>query len=76
MYNFSNFMIIPPLVADHIWVAAGIFTGCIVVISTVADRRRARRADIDAVGFMPWTLITVMAVLATVICAALALKSG
>ena len=49
-------------------------TAFIVVISSFADWKRTRRHDINAVGFMPWTAITLFAVLASVISAALALK--
>lgn len=51
-------------------------SGIIVLISSVADRRRHRRRDINDVGFMPWTAITVFAVLGTVLSAALAIKGG
>jgi len=51
-------------------------SGIIVVISSRADRRRSRRKNIEAVGFMPWTAITVFAVLSTVIAAALAIKGA
>ncbi len=49
-------------------------SGVLVAVSSVADRRRSRRSNIDDVGFMPWTAITVISVLATVVAAALALK--
>jgi hypothetical protein len=56
------------------WTWASIFSALVVVISSFADWRRTRRHDINAVGFMPWTAITLFAVLASVISAALALK--
>lgn len=62
--------------ADNIWVGITALAGAIVVISTLADRRRNRRTDMDAVGFMPWTLITVLSLLAAVVSAALAIKAG
>jgi hypothetical protein len=46
----------------------------VVLVSSMADRRRHNRASIDDVGFMPWTAITVFSVLATVLSAALAIK--
>jgi hypothetical protein len=46
-----------------------------VVISGFADRRRSKRKDINQVGFMPWTAITVFAVMAALLAAALAIKS-
>lgn len=42
--------------------------------SGVADWRRARRDDADAVGFMPWTLVQILAILGAVVTAALAIK--
>lgn len=51
-------------------------SAAIVVIASLADRRRQRRADLDKVGFMPWPFITLMAVLATLILTTLALKLG
>jgi hypothetical protein len=51
--------------------------GCpvLAVISIFADRRRSARVRLEDVGFMPWTGITVMAVLLTVMAIALAIKS-
>lgn len=60
--------------SEHRWVFVAAVSATLVVISSLADRRRNRRADIEAVGFMPWTIITVFSVLATVIAAALAIK--
>jgi hypothetical protein len=45
-------------------------------VSNWAERRRARRANIDAVGFMPWPLIMVMSILVAAILAAFALHGG
>jgi hypothetical protein len=56
------------------WTLVSMCTAFIVVISSFADWKRTRRHDINAVGFMPWTAITLFAVLASVISAALALK--
>jgi hypothetical protein len=61
-------------IGKHIWAITSALSATVVVISTVADRYRYRRSDINNVGFMPWTTITVFAVLATVIAAALAIK--
>ena len=59
---------------DHFWTAVSILSACLVIVSSFADRRRHRRADINNVGFVPWTFITVFSVLATVLAAALAIK--
>jgi hypothetical protein len=52
--------------------AASVLT---VMISGFADRRRSKRKDINQVGFMPWTAITVFAVMAVLLATALAIKS-
>ena len=60
--------------SNHRWIAIALLSAVVVVVSSLADRRRNRRMNIEAVGFMPWTVITVMSVLATVLSIALALK--
>lgn len=62
--------------SNHFWTVTTVVSAFVVAASTVADRRRTKRKDIEAVGFMPWTAITVFFVLATVLSAALALKGG
>ncbi|WP_423604287.1 hypothetical protein [Sphingomonas sp. MS122] len=42
--------------------------------SGFADWRRMRRSDPDRVGWMPWTLVQVMALLGAVLTAALAIR--
>ena len=59
---------------DHFWAGLSAFSALLVLISSVADRRRHRRAKLDQVGIMPWTAITVFSVLITVLAAALAIK--
>jgi hypothetical protein len=44
-------------------------------ISALADRRRVRRTNLDAVGFMPWSLILILTLIASAVFAALALKA-
>jgi hypothetical protein len=60
--------------STHLWASVAALSGVVVLVSSFADRRRNRRANINNVGFMPWTIITVFSVLATVISAALAIK--
>lgn len=43
--------------------------------ATVAERRRAGRRDLDAVGWIPWAPIQVVACIASVVAAALALRA-
>jgi hypothetical protein len=59
---------------DHIWTVSSVMSASVVLVSSMADRRRHNRVSIDDVGFMPWTAITVFSVLATVLSAALAIK--
>lgn len=59
---------------DHFWTALSLTLALLVLISSLADRRRHKRSNIDKVGFMPWTAITVFSVLGTVLSAALAIK--
>jgi hypothetical protein len=60
--------------SNHFWTGISVLSAILVLISSLADRRRHRRTNIDNVGFMPWTAITVIAVLSTVLSAALAIK--
>jgi hypothetical protein len=59
---------------EHIWTVSSVMSASVVLVSSMADRRRHNRVSIDDVGFMPWTAITVFSVLATVLSAALAIK--
>jgi hypothetical protein len=59
---------------DHIWAVSSVMSALVVLVSSLADRRRHNRVSIDDVGFMPWTAITVFSVLATVLSAALAIN--
>jgi len=59
---------------DHLWIAVSVMSASVVLVSSLADRRRHNRVRFDDVGFMPWTAITVFSVLATVLSAALAIK--
>jgi hypothetical protein len=59
---------------DHFWTLLSIGSGVLVLVSSFADRRRHSRTNINKVGVMPWTTITVFSVLSTVVTAALAIK--
>ncbi|MFY7837633.1 MAG: hypothetical protein ACOVQ0_15265 [Novosphingobium sp.] len=44
----------------YLWqfhIAAGAIALVVAITSVWAERRRFRRANLDAVGFMPWTVI-------------------
>ena len=60
----------------HLWAVAAFIFASLVIISAIADRKRHRRMNIDDVGFMPWTGITVFSVLAALLSIALAIKSN
>ncbi len=60
---------------NYFWVIIANGCAALVVISAIADRRRNRRIRLEDVGFMPWTGITVMAVLFTIVAIAFAIKS-
>ena len=45
-------------------------------LATWGDRRRAGRTEPDAMGFMPWALVLVVAMIVAAACAAFALKAG
>jgi hypothetical protein len=62
--------------SNHFWAAIAVFSAFLVLWSSLADRRRHRRTNIDDVGFVPWTAITILSVLSTVIAAAFVIKGG
>jgi len=51
-------------------------TAALTVVSGWAEHRRLRRRNIEAVGFMPWGLLTVLGVMGTLFAVAFAIKSG
>lgn len=57
----------------HLWTLAGA-AAALAALSSLADWKRQRRRNLDRVGFMPWTLLTVLGVLAALMFAAVALK--
>jgi hypothetical protein len=50
---------------------AGLAALVLAAVARLADRRRMRRSDPDAVGFMPWTTVFFWACLAAVLLLAL-----
>lgn len=56
-----------------------ILTGGLVVLAVVAglaDHRRNKRANLDAVGFVPWPFLQFAALMGALIVASLALHQG
>lgn len=51
----------------------GLVAALIALVATIADRRRLRRTDPDAVGFMPWTALFFVALM--IACVALGLAA-
>ena len=60
----------------HIWTVIAVAAAILSAISIFADRRRHRRTRIEQVGFMPWTGISVFAIMVTLMATALAIKTG
>jgi hypothetical protein len=56
-----------------LWTAAA-SAGALAVAAGVAERRRSRRRDIDRVGWVPWTLVQVIALALAALMAAYAIK--
>ena len=58
-----------------LWIAAGILL-LLAVLAALAEHLRNRRRNLDAVGWVPWNMIQVLAFLGSVLALALALKAG
>lgn len=56
-----------------LWTMAATATG-IAGIAALADRRRARRSDPDRVGWVPWPIVLIFAILCAAVSASLALR--
>ena len=59
---------------EELWWGAGAAL-IVAAIAALADRRRANRKDIEAVGFMPWPLLLVLSLLAAAVLTAFAIKA-
>lgn len=60
----------------HIWAIVALVAAAVAIVSIVADRRRQRRSKLEQVGFMPWTGISVGAMMVALVSLALAIKAG
>lgn len=56
-----------------LWTIAGV-AAILFAVSVFAERRRTLRRDPDRVGWVPWTLVQLIAVLMMVFGVAMALK--
>ena len=60
----------------HIYLWSGCATALAVAgVANLAEHRRAKRRNLDRVGFMPWSLIMVLAMMIALSCAAIAIKA-
>ncbi|MBX9727388.1 MAG: hypothetical protein K2X31_00630 [Sphingopyxis sp.] len=46
----------------------------LVAIASLAERQRNRRNDLDAVGFVPWPMVSIIGMITALFATALALK--
>lgn len=53
----------------------GSAAAALAMLAVVADRRRARRRSLDAVGFMPWTTVFLASFLTSCVALGLAVRS-
>lgn len=61
----------------HIWqyhAALGAFALGLALCAVWGERRRFRRTNLDAVGFMPWTVIYLISFLAAILLMGLAAR--
>lgn len=61
----------------HLWqshLVSGSLALAVALISVWAERRRFRRVNLDAVGFMPWTVIYLITFLAACVFLGLAAR--
>ena len=57
-----------------LWTIAGA-AFVLAVVAAFAEHRRARRRDLDRVGWMPWNFLQLLAFLAFIVAAAMALRA-
>lgn len=57
----------------NLWALAG-GAALMALLAALADRGRHRRRDLDRVGWVPWPLVQILAMLLAAIAAAFALK--
>lgn len=60
----------------NVWAQAAVVALLLAIVSGLADWRRIKRRNLNAVGFMPWTAISAMALLIAVLSAAVAFQQA
>ena len=60
----------------NIWAQVALAALILAIVSGVADRVRLKRANLNAVGFMPWTAISALSLLFAVLAGAVAYSGG
>ncbi len=55
--------------------AIGAAAAVVAIWASLADRRRVRRSNLDAVGFMPWTPVFFVALLTACVALGLAARA-
>jgi hypothetical protein len=60
----------------HIWSLIASAAALLIVVAAIADRRRTARTNLDAVGIVPWPLISLLATFVALFAFAIAIKVG
>lgn len=60
--------------AQLLWALAGFFAA-LAALAAWRDHARGKRRDIDKPGWVPWTGVTVLAMLLALVCGALAVRA-
>lgn len=61
---------------DHVWAWLTLTLVTLAGVSGIADYRRKHRKDLDRVGFMPWPMIMVVALVMAAFAGNIALRGG
>ena len=56
--------------STHLWLFAAAFAA-LAALAGWADHRRGKRRNLDRPGWVPWQLVLVLAMMASVVCVAL-----
>ena len=59
------------MTTTHLLFLLAALSAALAALAGWADHRRGRRRDVDRPGWVPWSLIMVLAMMASVVCGAL-----